>query len=106
MYGSRRTTRGPRRIGEILPNLLARHGYAGERAADQWGRVWEEAVGTQLARDCRVAGVRSGVLQVTVRSSAVVQELTFKKKEIMERLVKKVEGKEICDIRYRVGAVD
>ena len=101
-----RASIGPIAVGDVLSNLLARRGYTAQQAADQCYEAWCLAVGDQLARDTHVGRVRDGVLEVFARSSPVVQELTFQKTQIINKLTKIIPGQSIRDIRIRVGGIN
>ncbi|MES2459574.1 MAG: DUF721 domain-containing protein [Armatimonadota bacterium] len=48
--------------------------------------VWAEVVGPQVAGATEVIGVRDGILRVSTKSSVWSNELTFYKKDILQRL--------------------
>ena len=70
---------GAKRISGVINQLMTRRGYARIQAANDWDMSWREAVGQDLAQHSRTGNIRRGVLDVFVRNSAVVQELTFAK---------------------------
>lgn len=98
--------RGPRRMSDAVNDLLARRGYARMQDATDQQKAWCEAVGKQLAADSRVGPLRGGVFEVTVRNSAVLQELTFQKRQIIRKLAGLVQGITIQDLKFRVGVID
>ena len=98
--------RGPRRMADAVNDLLARRGYARMQDVAEQQKAWRQAVGQQLAADSRVGQLRSGVLEVTVRNSAVLQELTFQKRQIIRKLAGLVEGMTVKDVKFRVGVID
>ena len=98
--------RGAQPIAELLSRLLARKGYAQLQSADDRAEAWSDVVGPQLAKDSCVGNVRRGVLEVTVRNSAVVQELTFQKKRILREITAAIPELKVRDIRFRVGPLD
>lgn len=102
----RQKTGPPQRIGDVLAGLLARRGYARVLAASQLEAAWKEAAGEPLAGQSRPGAVRAGVLEVLVRNSAVVQELTFQKRRLLGRLKELAPGEKIKELRFRVGAWD
>jgi predicted nucleic acid-binding Zn ribbon protein len=68
--------------------------------------VWREAVGDEVTAHSRTGNIRRGVLEVVVRNSAVVQELTFRKHQLIKQLAKLNPGQKIRDLRFRVGPID
>ena len=68
--------------------------------------VWKEVVGQKMVGYCRVGQVRRGVLEVVVRNSAALQELTFRKKKLLEDIMAALPALRIRDLRFRIGAVE
>jgi predicted nucleic acid-binding Zn ribbon protein len=97
--------REPQRIGEVLSRLMARRGYAQLQVADELLSVWQSAVGPEMARNTRPGNLGRGVLQITVRNSLVLQELTFQKRELLARMQQSGFSK-VRDLRFRLGEVD
>jgi predicted nucleic acid-binding Zn ribbon protein len=93
-------------MGDVLNVLLARRGYAQVQAAAACARAWEAAAGAEFARRTRAGQVRRGVLEVMVSSSTVLQELSFRKKELIRRLGELAPAHQIRDLRFRVGEVE
>lgn len=99
-------SRGPRRISNAVNDLLARRGYARMQDAAEQQKIWCQAVGEALAADSRIGQLRRGVFEVTVRNSAVLQELTFQKRQIIRKLTGLVQDITIKDLKFRVGVID
>lgn len=96
----------PERIGEVLSRLMARRGYARVLACQDYQVAWAHAVGVVLARHSRTGNLRRGVLDVIVRDSTVLQELSFQRKEILFRLCQQLADQSIGELRFRIGQVD
>ncbi len=96
----------PKPIAAVLAQLLARRGYARELAADQFAAAWRAAAGEQFASVTRPGLVKRGVLEVTVAHSALVQELGYRKAELVARLVELLPEQKLRDLRYRVGPIE
>jgi predicted nucleic acid-binding Zn ribbon protein len=97
--------REPQRIGEVLSQLLSRRGYAQERNSAELQQQWRQAVGEAVAQHSRPGNLGRGVLQIIVRNSATLQELTFRKRELLAALQKQGRAT-VRDLRFRVGEVD
>ncbi len=95
----------PTRLADALSELITRRGYARSLANQGYQEAWTAAVGASLAKRCRVGSVRRGALEVTVANSALVQELTFQKAELISKLAQQIPQERITDIRLRVGPV-
>lgn len=101
-----RRPRAPKRIADVISRLMARKGYAQLQQGLEWENVWLEAAGGRLARDSRVGRTNRGVLEITVRNSSVLQELTFQKRKLLKKLQAAVGANNLRDLRFRVGAID
>jgi predicted nucleic acid-binding Zn ribbon protein len=87
------------KAGNILGGILARHNIRkiGELAniAAEWGAICGDAV----AGHCAPADLRDGVLSIVVDSPAWMQQLSFLKAELLDRL--RPHG--IEDVRFTRG---
>jgi predicted nucleic acid-binding Zn ribbon protein len=101
-----RRGRHPEKISEVMSRLLARRGYAQALATNEYDEAWREAVGPQLARYSRPGRLRRGVLEVIVGNSTVLQELTFRKVELLHQLETRMPVNTIQELRFRVGEID
>ncbi len=97
--------RQAKRLADVLSQLIARRGYARVRESGELDRVWAEAVGQSIATRTRPGRTRRGVLTIVVVDSLLVQELTFRKSEIITKLNNLSPERAIRDIRFRVGAI-
>ncbi len=98
--------RGPVSIARVVSELTIRRGLGRVGTVEQFRRTWEQLVGVELASQCRVASLSRGVLEVVVSSSVVLQELAFRKGELLQAMQSRVPGKAIRDIRFRIGTLD
>jgi predicted nucleic acid-binding Zn ribbon protein len=99
------TLRGPQPIGKIINELMARQGVGRQLAAQQRQQAWQQAVGQPLAGYTRCGSVYRRRLEVIVASSTLMQELTFQKPQILQRLREIAPELEVDDIRFRQGTV-
>ena len=95
--------KSPQRIADTLSTLMARRGYAQLEAAGERDEAWKAAVGQQMAPHSRIGNIRRGVIEVTVCNSAVLQELTFRKTELIKKMATALPDQRICDMRFRIG---
>jgi len=98
--------KGPQRIGEIVTELMSRRGYANVQAAGAWQTAWKETAGPQLAGATRVGKSRRGVLEIVVANSVLIQELTYRKADLLAGLQAQLPDERITDLRFRVGTMD
>ena len=66
-------------------------------------RLWDEAVGPELAPHCRPQGLRRGEILAHVRDSAWMQHLQLEKPRILEALKRELGDAAPTDLRLRVG---
>lgn len=85
---------------------MARRGYGQEQSPRERDTVWAAVAGRTLAAHSRVVGLRRGILEVVVRNSATLQEVTFQKTQLLQRLIEQLPDENIKDLRFRVGHVD
>ncbi len=97
--------KSPQRIAETLSTLMARRGYGHVEAAGQRDEAWQRIVGEAMAAYSRLGNVRRGVVEVTVSNSAVLQELTFQKTELLQKITAALPDQKIRDVRFRVGSI-
>ena len=62
--------------------------------------MWEEVVGQAVSRVTRAEKVDKGVLTVKTESPTWRQELHMQKKEIIDKINKKIGSKSIKEIRF------
>jgi predicted nucleic acid-binding Zn ribbon protein len=98
--------RGPQRIGNLLPELMARRGYARVESAEAYNVAWKEAAGPLIARYSRVGALRRGSLEVIVANSTLIQELVFQKAGLLKSLTGLMPEQGIKDLRFRLGALE
>jgi predicted nucleic acid-binding Zn ribbon protein len=96
----------PRQVRDVMSQLLAKRGYAQVQTAAACDSAWREAVGEKLAGDTRPGNIRRGVLEVLVRNSVALQELSFIKAKVVRTLKQLIPEQQIRDVKFRVGALD
>ena len=96
---------GAQPVSQVLAELFSRRGFARLRSQERIEEAWREAAGTQTSRHTRVAVLRGGVLEVLVKHSVLLQELSaFQRAGLVERLRSRLGTSEIRDIRFRLDA--
>ena len=101
--------RRPKRIDNVIAQLVQRRGYAQIRAAGERDQAWRNALAEQSAdawsNSTRVAGLRRGVFEVQVENSLLMQELTFRKEALLASLQDALPEHSIKQIKLRVGKI-
>jgi len=98
--------RRPKKIGDVLAQLITLRGYGRFQADANLEQAWQAAAGGTLGRATRAGRIRRGNLEVTVTNSTVVQELTFQKPQILAELARQLPDARIRNLRFRVGTID
>ncbi len=97
----------PAKMDRLVSELLTRRGYARVKGASQLADVWGDIVGERIAAMTSAGTIRRGVLEVTCKNSAVMQELAFKKRSLVAELNQKMgsqANQQILDLKFRVTA--
>ena len=100
-----RNKRGPVPIGNIVADILARKGLGRHEATIELDKVWAKIVEKPLAEITRCGRIRRQQLEVVVENSTAMQELTFRKQELIELLNREIPQQKLKDIRFRVGTI-
>ena len=95
----------PKPIADILAQLLARRGYAREQSAVAFTDAWQRAVGEPLNKLTQAGLLKRGALEITVANSVMMQELGYRKTELLAKLGQLLPDQNIRDLRFRVGSV-
>lgn len=67
--------------------------------------VWQEEVG-ELAKHAQIGNFREGKLVIEVDNPVYMQELSAKRKSIMDKVNKRMGKKLIAEVRFRVGRIN
>ncbi len=100
------TTRGPQVIGNVISELMARHGYARVQSTEALERAWREAAGPLVAKYSRAGRICRGTLEVIVANSTLIQELGFQKEGLLATLAELLPDEQIKNLRFRAGSVE
>jgi hypothetical protein len=95
----------PQPIADVLAQLMARRGYAREQSCAAYGEAWASAVGEPWSKFTQAGLVKRGALEIIVANSALVQELGYRKIELLAKLSQLLPNQNIRDLRFRVGSI-
>lgn len=96
---------GPKRIGSLVSQLMSRRGYAQVFAGEEMQAILEGEVGAELAKSVQVGNVKRGTLHIYLTDSVTHQELTFRKRGILNRMQSQLPASGIREIRFHISAV-
>ena len=100
-----RFRRRPKKSGDIIGQMMARQGYAQTKSNDELNEAWEIASGPSFRKNTKAGRIRAGVLEVHVASSAAMNQLSFKKKQLLSAIQQQLPQNKIKDIRFKLGNV-
>lgn len=103
---TRSSARRPKKIADVMAQLLTQRGYGRIAANEQLGAAWAAAAGEPLAAASRPGKLRRGTLEVIVTNSTSMQEFTFHKQRILAELTRQLPSANIRDLRFRVGQIN
>lgn len=99
--------RRPKRIDNVIAQLVQRRGYAQIRAAGEREAAWQTALAQQgaeqWAEQTRFAGLKRGVFAVQVANSMLMQELTFRKEALLASLQDSLQEDTVKQLRFTIG---
>ncbi len=102
----RHIARAPKKIANVLAQLITKRGYGRIQSTRDFTTVWQAAVGPTLSPFTQPGTLKRGKLEVTVTNSAVIQELTFQKRQILAELNRQLPDAKITDLRFRIGQIN
>ncbi|HEX2770025.1 MAG TPA: DUF721 domain-containing protein [Geobacteraceae bacterium] len=106
MADKREKMHRPARVTDLLSAVF--HGTPTEKRLKEgkiW-LVWDSAVGKQIAGRARPVSFRDGTLTVAVTSAPWMQQLTFLKKGIMEKLNSLLGEEQVREIFLKAGKAE
>jgi hypothetical protein len=94
------------RLGAVLEKSLKRLDLAGR--LDEYGvwPVWNDTVGTTIARNAQPEKIRNGTLFVKVSSPVWMQQLQYMKELIAEKLNQRLGSELIKNIFFVIGRLE
>ena len=95
----------PVRLGKVIWELVSRGGYGSPSRVSALRQTWAQVVDPQIASLTHPVRLSRGVLEVVVASSALLQELSFREQELVERLRMLWPEANVTRVRFRLGKV-
>lgn len=94
------------RIGAILDHSLKRLDLSGQLREHGVWPIWDEIVGSTIARNAQPEKIRNGTLFVKVTSPVWMQQLQYMKEMIAEKLNQSLGGDLVKNIFFLVGKLE
>jgi predicted nucleic acid-binding Zn ribbon protein len=97
--------RQPKRVGDVLAQLVQKKGYAQVRSEQAHRDAWQAAAGPAFAAVTEPGAIRRGVLEVAAANSLVMQELVFEKERLLAAMQQALPDAGIKQLRFKVGQI-
>lgn len=91
------------KLGDVIKDLMAGSLQTEKLHQEDIVRAWSEVVPFNLQRQCRLAGMKHGVLQVIVSSPSYLFELQMCQQELLHHLQQACSSVRLKQIKYRLG---
>ena len=95
----------PESIANILKGAEANVKYGDSMRRYRLWQHWDSIVGPEIAEAAQPARWRGGILIVQVAHSAWLQELSFLKPQLVERISARLPDVKMKDIRFEIGEI-
>jgi hypothetical protein len=95
----------PKTASRWVNQIVARWGIAERQSASELEAAWRDVAGEALAGRTRVGSVRRGVCEITVETSALLQQIAFQQRDLLRQLQASKPHFAISQLRFRVGPV-
>jgi len=92
-------------IKTILESVFQKQKLESRLKGFQVFDIWEEAVGTRIARHSQPKGFKDHTLWVTVDNSIWMHQLTFLEEQIKEKLNQMMDSPLVEKIRFQIGEI-
>lgn len=96
----------PKRVADVIAQVVQRRGYAQVRAAREWDDAWRTVAGVEFAKVTQAGALRRGTLEITAANSLVMQELTFEKERLLVAIQATLPAAGIKQLRFKVGQIE
>ncbi|HEU5464760.1 MAG TPA: DUF721 domain-containing protein [Candidatus Binatia bacterium] len=93
-------------LGSVLEQSLKRMDLVARIDEYAVWPVWNEVVGTVIARNAQPEKIRNGTLFIKVSSPVWMQQLQFMKEMITDKLNQRLRGEIVKNIFFIVGRID
>lgn len=105
MTEKRKNLKKPIQIGEIIGKVVQDFGRDADLGMIEVWKLWDNMFESPLSENTRPAAFRGKVLVVHVTSSAWIQELQFRKKDIISKINSTLGRDQVTEIKFKIGPV-
>jgi predicted nucleic acid-binding Zn ribbon protein len=90
-------------IQSLLNRLMNERGYAAVQGGEAIREAWMQVVGPELAGQSKPGNLRAGVLHIHVADSLTLQELHFRKRELLQKMQAGNKQLRISDLKFKLS---
>lgn len=90
-------------IKSLVNRLVSERGYAAVQGGEVIREVWDCVVGKEIAAQTKPGNLRAGTLHIHVADSLTLQELHFRKKQILQKLQQVNKDLRISDLKFKLS---
>ncbi len=94
------------KISHILEGLIKKYGLEGKVIEYKISLHWKDIVGEIIASHTRPEGIRYKRLQILVDSPVWLQEISFYKQEVIERINKYFRKPVVTSVYFKIGNIE
>ena len=102
----RHYARKPKKIGDVLAQLITARGYGRIQADANFADAWQAAAGEPSPNTPAPAASAAASSKSPSPTRSIIQELTFQKQQILAELKPQLPDAKIRDLRFRVGSIN
>jgi len=95
--------REPESIANVLKRLVKKLGIEKKLSEKTIFSIWDEVAGEKISANAKPQSIMRGKLYVSVPSSIYIQEYSFVKKNLIEKLNEKLGKNFVKEIVFKVG---
>jgi predicted nucleic acid-binding Zn ribbon protein len=90
-------------IQSLVNRLVSERGYAAVQGGEAIREAWDSVVGKEIAGQTKPGNLRGGVLHIHVADSLTLQELHFRKKQILQKLQTGHQELRIAELKFKLS---
>lgn len=94
------------KVSDVLSTIMKDYGLVAKTREYRILKTWNAIVGNKISSHTHPLRIIRGVLTVIVDSPAWMQQLTFYKEDLINRISSEVGKSMVSDIRFKVGKVE
>lgn len=93
----------PLSIRSLVSRLMNERGYAAVQGGEAIREAWLAVAGPELAQVAKPGVLRRGVLHILVADSLSLQELHFRRRELLDRFQRTAKELRVNDLKFKLA---